>query len=210
MSSMAKLARKTRSIISESQTSIRQAFRGVLKRINAGESIQTAQVAGLADETLQDIEHIQQFGFTSNPPVGTEAIIVPLGGTTTHGIIIATENGDYRIKSLAPGEVAIYNQSGASITLKAGKIINIECNELNINASSGVKITSPEVNCSQQLTANGQINGNGGMTVKGGNGATFSGNIVQKNGSYSTTGDVKAGAISLAHHDHTVSVGKPV
>ncbi|MCO6514489.1 MULTISPECIES: phage baseplate assembly protein V [Snodgrassella] len=210
MSSIAKLAKRTRSIISDSQTSVRQAFRGVLNRVNASEPMQTAQVAGLADETLQDVEHVQQFGFTSNPPPGTEAIIIPLGGTTTHGIVIATENGDYRIKSLAPGEVAIYNQSGASITLKNGKVINIDCNELNINASAGVNITAPDVNCSQQLTANGQINGNGGMAVRGGSGATFSGNIAQTDGSYSTTGDVTAGSISLTNHDHTMGVGKPV
>jgi phage baseplate assembly protein V len=210
MSSIAKLAKRTRSIINDSQTSVRQAFRGVLNRVNASEPMQTAQVAGLADETLQDVEHIQQFGFTSNPPPGTEAIIIPLGGTTTHGIVIATENGDYRIKSLASGEVAIYNQSGASITLKNGKVINIDCNELNINASAGVNITAPDVNCSQQLTANGQINGNGGMAVKGGSGATFSGNISQTDGSYSTTGDVTAGNISLTNHDHTMGVGKPV
>jgi len=94
MSSIAKLANRTRNIVTDMQSGVRQAFRGVLNRINSSNPIQTAQVAGLADETLQDVEHIQQFGFTSNPPAGTEAIIIPLGGTSTHGIIVATENGN--------------------------------------------------------------------------------------------------------------------
>lgn len=210
MSSIAKLANRTRNMVTDMQSGVRQAFRGVLNRINSSNPIQTAQVAGLADETLQDVEHIQQFGFTSNPPAGTEAIIIPLGGTSTHGIIVATENGNYRIKSLASGEVAVYNQSGASITLKNGKIIDIECDTLNINAITSVNITTPAVNCSQELTANGQINGNCGMAIQGGIGATFSGNINQTDGSYTTDGDVKASGVSLVSHDHSLGVGKPV
>jgi len=111
MSSIAKLANRTRNMMTDVQSGVRQAFRGVLNRIISSNPIQTAQVAGLADETLQDVEHIQQFGFTSNPPAGTEAIIIPLGGTSTHGIIIATENGNYRIKSLASGEVAVITKA---------------------------------------------------------------------------------------------------
>lgn len=209
MSSIARFAQKTRNLIDDAQTEIRQAFRGILNRVNANGGIQSAQISGLADETIQDIEHFQQFGFTSNPPAGTEAIILPLGGNSTHGIVIATENASYRVKSLASGEVAIYCQSGASITLKNGKVIDIECDQLNINAPAGVNITAPNVQCSAQMTAAGQINGNGGLAVQGGNGASFSGNINQSAGSYHTSGDVIAGGISLSNHDHSSGVGKP-
>lgn len=207
--SIAKFVNKTRSIITDAQTEVRQAFRGVLNCINSTDSIQIAQVSGLSDEVLQEVENIQHFGFTSNPPPGTEAVILPLGGDSSHGIVIATENGAYRIKSLAPGEVAIYNQSGASITLKNGKVIAIDCDQLNINATAGVDITTPNINCSEQLTAAGQINGNGGMAIQGGSGASFSGSISQTNGSYNTTGDVTASGVSLTGHDHAAGVGKP-
>jgi phage baseplate assembly protein V len=226
MSYVAKLVNKTRTTINNTTSSVRQAFRGRLTRVNASQPIQSAQVAALADEVLQDVEQIQQFGFTSNPPVGSEAIVLPLSGQTSHGIIIATEYGEYRIKALAAGEVAVYNQSGASITLKNGKLIEIDCETLNIKAPAGVKIeaaagvnidaqagvniSAQNVNCSQEITAIGQINGNGGMNIKGGQGAIFSGNIVQTDGSYTTVGDVKASGISLAGHDHAVRVGKPV
>ncbi|MCT6881582.1 phage baseplate assembly protein V [Snodgrassella alvi] len=226
MNYVAKLVNKTRTTISNTTSSVRQAFRGRLTRVNATEPIQSAQISALADELLQDVEHMQQFGFTSNPPVGSEAIILPLSGQTTHGIIIGTEHGAYRIKALASGEVAVYNQSGASITLKNGRLIEIDCETLNIKAPAGVKIeaaagisidaqagvdiTACNVSCSQEITAAGQINGNGGLEIKGGQGATFSGNVVQTEGSFTTVGDVKANGISLTEHDHTVSVGKPV
>lgn len=226
MSYVAKLVSKTRTTINNTTSSVRQAFRGKLTKVNAAQAIQSAQVAALADEVLQDVEQLQQFGFTSNPPVGSEAIVLPLSGQTSHGIIIATEHGAYRIKALAAGEVAVYNQSGASITLKNGRLIEIDCEILNIRAPSGVKIeaaaginidaqagvniSAKNVNCSEEITAAGQINGNGGMDIKGGQGATFSGNIVQTNGSYTTVGDVTAKGISLSGHDHEYRVGKPV
>ena len=207
MNTLAKLARKAKDNITTITDSIRQSFRGKLMLINSQEPIQRAQVSALADETLQEIEHLQQFGFTSNPPVGSDAILVPLGGTTSHSVIIATEHASYRIRTLKSGEVAIYNQSGASITLKDNKIIDIDCNELNINASTAVNINTPTVTCSAQLTANGQINGHSGLAVSGGSGATFSGHIAQTNGNYTTSGDVVASGKSLASHTHTGDSG---
>lgn len=207
--SMAKLIQRTKTVINEAHNEVRQAFRGVLNRIDSSRGIQSAQVSGLAGEVIQDVEHIQQFGFTSHPPAGTEAIILPLGGASSHAIVIGTEHSSYRIQALDSGEVAIYNQSGASITLKNGKIIEIDCEQLNIQAAAGVRIDTPNVQCSQQLTAAGQINGNGGMAIQGGTGARFCGNIRQNDGSYTTTGDVTAGSISLKQHDHASGVGAP-
>ncbi|WP_082783602.1 phage baseplate assembly protein V [Snodgrassella sp. CFCC 13594] len=210
MNPIAKLAKKTKAVVNDASDAIRQAFRGKLTLVNSGENVQRAQVSGLADETLQDIEHMQQFGFTSNPPPGTEVVVIPLGGATSHGIIVATENGSYRVKSLASGEVSVYNQDGASITLKKGRIIDIDCEKLNIKAPSGVDIDAPNVNCTQEVTAAGQINGNGGLAIQGGSGASFNGNIAQSGGSYTTDGDVTASGISLHGHDHVAGVGKPV
>ncbi|WP_254000364.1 phage baseplate assembly protein domain-containing protein, partial [Kingella kingae] len=42
---------------------------------------------------LLDIEQLQQFGFTSHAPAHTDVIVVPLGGDTSHGIVIASEHG---------------------------------------------------------------------------------------------------------------------
>ncbi|MDF7676354.1 phage baseplate assembly protein V [Neisseriaceae bacterium ESL0693] len=207
MNTLSKLAQKARDNISSANNAVRRAFRGQLTVINSSEPVQRAQVAGLADETLQNIEHLQQFGFTSNPPAGSEAIVLPLGGTTSHSVIVATEHASYRIKALKSGEVAIYSQSGASITLKDNKIIEIDCDKLNIKAAQSVDIDTPQVTCSQQLIANGQISGNSGLSVQGGGGAVFSGNMSQTNGGYTTTGDVVAQGKSLTGHTHTGDSG---
>ena len=182
---------------------IRQAFRGVLHLVKSADNIQKVQASGLADETLQDVELMQQFGFTSVPPANTQAVILPIGGQTTHGIVIATENGSFRVKNLQGGEVAVYDESGSSIVLKKGRLIEIDCDVLKINAATKVDISSPLVETDQVFTAQGQINGNGGMAVQGGSGASFTGNVEQRGGSFTTDGDVEAGTISLRNHKHT-------
>lgn len=186
---------------------IRQAFRGVLHLVKSADNIQKVQASGLADETLQDVELMQQFGFTSVPPANTQAVILPIGGQTTHGIVIATENGSFRVKNLQDGEVAVYDESGSSIVLKKGRLIEIDCDVLKIKAATKVDISSPLVETDRVFTAQGQINGNGGMAVQGGSGASFTGNVKQSGGSFTTDGDVKAGAISLRNHKHTGDSG---
>lgn len=186
---------------------IRQAFRGVLHLVKSADNIQKVQASGLADETLQDVELMQQFGFTSVPPANTQAVILPIGGQTTHGIVIATENGSFRVKNLQGGDVAVYDESGSSIVLKKGRLIEIDCDVLKINAATKVDISSPLVETDQVFTAQGQINGNGGMAVQGGSGASFTGNVEQRGGSFTTDGDVKAGTISLRNHKHTGDSG---
>ena len=194
--SLAKLARKTAQTAQAVSDSIRQAFRGKLTLTQSGEPIQRVQVQGLADETLQDIEQLQQFGFTSHAPAHTDVIVIPLGGDTSHGIVIASEHGSFRVKNLQSGEVAVYDQSGSSIVLKRGKLIEINCDNLVINASQKVQINSPLTETSTVFTAQGQINGNGGLAISGGSGAVISGSL-------NATGDISAGAISLQNHTHT-------
>ncbi|EKN3348238.1 phage baseplate assembly protein V [Yersinia ruckeri] len=195
---------------------IRKAFRAVLTRVNSGGQVQTVQARALAGEQLQDNELFQHYGFTSNPLPGTMAVILPLGGATSHGIVIATEHGAYRLKGLKSGEVALYTDEGAKIVLKRGRIIDVECDtyrvkckSYEINAENQADFNTPMVNASEQVTAQAKITGNGGMAIKGGTGATFEGNIGQTTGNYVTDGDVQAGEVSLTGHHHTDSMNGP-
>lgn len=192
---------------------IRKAFRAVLTRVNSGGQIQTVQARALAGEQLQDNELFQHYGFTSNPLPGTMAVILPLGGATSHGIVIATEHGAYRLKGLKSGEVALYTDEGAKIVLKRGRIIDVECDtyrvkckNYEVDAEEDAYFNTPMVTASQQVTAQAKITGNGGMAIKGGTGAAFEGNIGQTGGNYTTDGDVQAGNISLTGHHHIDSM----
>lgn len=191
--SLAKLAKKSVQAARGVSDGIRQAFRGRLGLTQAGENTLRVQVRGLAGETLQDVEMMQQFGFTSHAPSGTEAIVLALGGDTSHGIVVATEHGSFRLKNLQSGEVAVYDLSGSSIILKNGRLIEMDCDTLHIKAAAKVQIDSPLVEASKELVAQGRISGNDGLAVQGGSG----GAAVQ------ITGDVVADGISLIRHTHT-------
>nr|DAS68712.1 MAG TPA: baseplate assembly protein V [Caudoviricetes sp.] len=206
---MRAFSQKVKQVAQGVQESVRSAFRGVINLVNSSDNIQKVQVSGLADETIADVEFMQQFGLTSVPPTGTQVVVIPVGGMTTHSVVVATENGSFRVKNLKGGEVAVYDQSGSSIVLRNGKLIEVSCDrfvlhckEYSVNATSSAKFDTPLLETSQVMTAQGQINGNGGMAVQGGSGASFSGDVSQTGGGFTTTGDVVAGGTSLKTHKH--------
>lgn len=197
---LAKLAKKTRQVSQDLGDAIRQAFRGKLGLVDSSLDVQRVQVQGLAGEMLQDVELIQQFGFTSYPPADADVVVIPLGGNTSHGVVLATEHGSYRLKSLGEGEVAVYDQSGSSIVLKKGKLIEINCDNLVINAAQKVQITTPLVEASQAVTAQGLISGNAGLAIQGGDG----GGNVQINCDIDHHGNITNNGKNIgATHTHT-------
>ncbi|VEB25775.1 Mu-like prophage protein gp45 [Actinobacillus lignieresii] len=214
---MRKLAKQTRDVAKNVQSGVRSAFRGVLNLVKSSSDIQQVQVSGLADETIQDVEFMQHFGFTSVPPAGTQVVVIPLGGKTTHGIVVATENGSFRVKNLKGGETAIYDSSGSTIILKNGRVIDVECDKFNVNckqynvtATDSANFTTPKLETDQQFVAQGKMSGNGGLAVQGGDGASFTGSVVQTGGNFTTDGDVNANGTSLCSHAHNEQGdGKP-
>ena len=139
---------------------IRLAFRGVVTLVKAAGAVQLIQVEGMSGERLQDTELFQHFGFTSNPPAGTMAIVLPIGGKTAHGIVIATENGNLRLKGLASGETALYNQWGDYVILKADR-------RMQVFSSIAVDITTPLVTTSGDLHVGGSIVAQGDISDHG-------------------------------------------
>lgn len=92
--------------------------RALLTAINDTKDIQQVQVSALAGESMDRVERYQEFGFSSNPPKGTEGIVVSLGGNRENMVVIATEHRTLRFKNLASGESSIYTDDGTYIHLK--------------------------------------------------------------------------------------------
>jgi phage baseplate assembly protein V len=105
---------------------IRQPYRGVIGIVNSAPGVSLMQVSGLAGENLQDNEFFQHYGHSSNPPVGSQVIVLPLGGKSSQGVIIACENGAYRVRNLKPGESVIYNHLGDFVHIKDDGSIEIK------------------------------------------------------------------------------------
>lgn len=135
----------------------RPAFRARLGLLKTATRVQLANIDGLSGETQPDIEVMQHFGFTSTPPDGTQAIVLPLGGRTSASVIIATEHSSHRLKLDNRGEAAIYTDDGTLIHLKRG-------GQVHIKAATRVLIECPLTETTGDLQVGGDINAVGNIT----------------------------------------------
>ncbi len=100
---------------------MRQALYGLIKR--RGEPL---QVSGLSDELLDGVRLMQQVGFSSDLPVDSQVVMVPIGGRATNMVIIASSDAPIVVKA-GEGETVIYDQFGHE--LRMGKDgIRSNCN----------------------------------------------------------------------------------
>jgi phage baseplate assembly protein V len=167
--------------------SVRQAFRGVGTQVNSAPPIQLIDGEGLADEPLRAMELMQHYGITSVPPAGFAYVVIPVGGKTAHGIVVATEHASFRLKGLANGEMAIYDDQGQKVHLtRAGIVIDGAGKPITIHNAPRLDIDIPQVNMTGALTVAQLITGQGGMAVSGGASST-----VAISGNLDTTGTIR-------------------
>jgi phage baseplate assembly protein V len=131
--------------------------RGIVKRVDDAKKAQVLQLGILADEVKDDVERLQNYGFTSVPLEGAEAVIVFPGGKRDHAVTVVTEDRRYRIRNLESGEVAVYDQTGSKIVLKAN-------GDIEVTPSSGVTKLVGDLEVDGAITATGDIDSDGTVT----------------------------------------------
>lgn len=99
--------------------------RGTLATYPTDDGMRTAQVEIDADDTADDVEVFEPFGFTSRPLAGAESINLAVGGDQAHMVTICVADCRYRLTGLAAGEVAIYNSQGAKVVLNLDGSIDV-------------------------------------------------------------------------------------
>ncbi|SDH81370.1 phage baseplate assembly protein V [Pseudomonas flavescens] len=137
------------------RSAVRQAFRAIAARNSHSGSQISVQMQGLAGETVSG-ELMQHYGFTSAPLAGAEYIVLPVGGNSRHSVVIASEDGRYRVK-LADGEVALYTDEGDHIHLKRGRLIEVVTETLVVKAGTKVRFETPLVEATGNVKADGEI-----------------------------------------------------
>ncbi len=116
--------------------------RVAITSVNDSGPMQTVQVNGLSGERLRT-PRIRHFGFSSNPPVGSQGIAVFLGGLRSNGIMLGEEDPTTRPQNLLPGEVMVYSSDGSFLHFKNGKLGELVCDSFTITAAVGVKVDTP-------------------------------------------------------------------
>lgn len=134
--------------------------RCVVTAIDDSKMVQLIKCDLLSDETHDEVERFQHYGFTSHPIAGCEGIAVFPGGNRESGVIIATEDRRYRLTNLGEGEVALYDDLGQEIVL----------------TREGIKITTEEdvdVSCAVANVVAEEVNLGDGTLEAILNGETF-------------------------------------
>jgi phage gp45-like len=124
--------------------------RAVVLLVNDGSKLQGLQVSLLADEVRDQVERFQNYGFTSHPLPGAEAVAASVAGNRDHVLVIAVDDRRYRLTALQQGEVAIYTDEGDKIVLKRGGTIEV-------TASTKVVLDTPLVQCTGNVTVAGTL-----------------------------------------------------
>lgn len=163
--------------VSRGLANMRGAMRAVLQGIAIAQRVQRINAEALAGEQLQDVELMQQFGFTSAPPDGAQLVVLPLGGRTSAAVIVATEHGSYRLQLGNQGECAIYNEWGDLVHLKKDRSIRVVAG-VKVRVEAPLAEFTGNVTVAGTLTATTDVIGggkslkthsHGGVTPGGGN-----------------------------------------
>ncbi|MBB5411712.1 phage baseplate assembly protein V [Paraburkholderia sp. HC6.4b] len=141
---------------------VRALGRGRLTRVDDGGAVQLVQMQLSANETRDGTPRLAEYGFQSNPPAGSDALAVFLGGDRTNGVVIACGNQQYRFRNLAPGEVCISDDKGQSVHLSAaGIVVNGGGQPVTITNAPQITADAPLFHCT------GDIEGDGNITCAG-------------------------------------------
>ena len=102
---------------------------GHATQIDDSQEIQRVQITehaqgnGFSDRIIDKVRRVTEFGFSSNPPLEAEVLVLRRDGDRSQSMIIATSHRPSRIKNLQPGDVAVYDVRGAFIKLTASGIV---------------------------------------------------------------------------------------
>jgi phage gp45-like len=155
---MNNLARLVREQVGRVMTNLRLPFRASAARNQHGKLI-GVDMQGLAGESVAG-ELFQHYGFSSAPLPGAEYIAVPVGGNSKHTVVVASEDGRYRI-TLKDGEVSLYTDEGDYVHMKRGRVVEVVTETLLVKASGKVRFETPVVEMTGDQKVDGSIKAGG-------------------------------------------------
>ncbi|MTD32418.1 phage baseplate assembly protein V [Paludibacterium denitrificans] len=174
--------------------------RGIVNLVNDAGGLQMLQISALDGETRDEVERVQNFGHTGNPPMAATPIMVAVAGSRDHLVAVAVDHEDSRPKGLQPGESATYNAFGVLFKYDQDGNATLTCKNLIVDASEGIQFNTPLTNFSEMATVNGLFSYKAGMSGSGGDGGktTISGDFTHSGGDLSSNGVV----VHLHYHGH--------
>ena len=147
--------------------------RGLVTAKNAAAKLRTLQCELFGGEARESVEDFEPYGFTAEPHVGAEVLVVSLAGDREHSIAICHPDRQYRPTGLADGEVVLYDDLGRKVFLSRGGIrVEGVDSPITVSTTATVTIDAPLVKMTGDLEVDGKITAKGTIHDLAGNGGS--------------------------------------
>ncbi len=156
------------------------ASRIVVEGVKDGSKLQSLKAQALADEPLEDIEHMQPGGLSHVPLSGAEGVLICVAGRRDIPIALCVSNRAARPTGGAPGETVLYcaSQAGAGVKIR-------------LKANGDIELTP-----TAKVTIAGKVEITGDVAITGA--LTVTGEVTAKSASM---------PIKLSTHPHNTAMG---
>ncbi|VWC79169.1 baseplate assembly protein [Burkholderia aenigmatica] len=114
--------------------------RGRITLVDDTGPVQLVQVRMNGLEVPTGRYRVPEFGFSSNPPVGSDALALHVAGDRSAGAVVGTNHQTSRPRGLAPGESILYSEDGKSVYLKNGSIV-VEAKGQDVVVNDAANVT---------------------------------------------------------------------
>ena len=105
--------------------------------------VQVVRAEATDDDAKDGVERHQDYGLAANPGDG-QGLVLNIDG---HTIVLRLDRIAER-PQLDVYEVAVWHKEGHYVKLKAGKVVEVSCDQLLISATTKVSITTPTLEVS--------------------------------------------------------------
>jgi phage baseplate assembly protein V len=113
--------------------------------------VQKMQVRLSGLETSDGRVRMAEFGFTSNPPIGSDVLTLHVSGDRGAGTVFATNHQQSRPTGLLAGESKLYSQDGKYVYMTAASGITVEAKGQDVVVNDARNVVW---NCSGNFTLN--------------------------------------------------------
>jgi phage baseplate assembly protein V len=160
--------------------------RGRVTLVNDTGPVQTMQLKMSDMETCDNRLRMAEFGFTSYPPVGSDAVVAHIAGDRGSGVVVATNHQPSRPTGLQSGESMLYTEDGKQVYMTADGGIVVEAKGQNVVVNDAADVTW---NCSGDFT----LNVGGKFNVVAPGGTTYTTPTIK------SSGDIQDNASTNSH-----------